>query len=59
MGMSKTIEIEIDDLNGKFKARVKQAPSSYSATSDDPMMAVRGALAVSQGHVDDYLGYDR
>lgn len=57
--MSKTLEIEVDDLNGKYEARVKQAPSSHSATSEDPMMAIRGALAVSQRHIDDFLGYDR
>ena len=58
-GMAKTIEIEVDDLNGEYEARIKQAPLSHSATSDDPMMAIRGALAVSRGHIDDYLGYER
>lgn len=57
--MGKTIEIEIDDLNGKYKARVKQAPSSHSATSDDPFLAIRGAVAVSRSHIDTYLEYDR
>ena len=59
MGMSRTIEIEVNDLNGTYEARVKQAPASHSATSDDPMMAIRGALAVSQAHIDNFLGYDR
>lgn len=57
--MAITIEIEVDDLNGEYEARIKQAPSSHSATSDDPMMAIRGALAESRVYIDDHVGYER
>ena len=57
--MAVTVEVEVEDRNGEYDARVKQAPSGFKATASDPMLAIRGALAVSRGHIDDYVGYDR
>lgn len=56
---STTIEIEVEDNNGEYAASVKQSPDSHRAVADDPMIAMYGALVVSQGHIDDYLGYER
>ena len=57
--MAVTVEVEVEDTNGEYEARVKQAPSSFMATASDPMLAIRGDLAVSRRHIDDHVGYDR
>lgn len=58
-GMSKVIEIEVEESSGRYVASVAQSPPSHRATAPDPMVAIRGALAVSQGHIDEHLGYER
>ena len=57
--MAYSIEIDVEDVNGEYEARVKGAPSGNKARSPDPMVAIRGALAASQGYIDGYVGYDR
>ena len=57
--MAYTIEIEVEYMNGEYEAWVKGAPSRNKARSPDPMVAIRGALSVSQGYIDDHVGYDR
>ena len=57
--MSKIIEIEVEESSGGYVASVDLSPDSHRATAPDPMVAIRGALAVSQGHIDEHLGYDR
>lgn len=57
--MDYLIEIEIKQLNGEYEAHIKEAPVEHRAVADDPLNAIRGALAVSQGAIDDQVGYDR
>ena len=57
--MAYTIEIEVEDVNGEYEARVNGAPTGNKARSPDPMVAIRGALAASQDYIDDQVEYDR
>ena len=57
--MDRELIIRIEEKCGKYQASVEQSPDSHKATSEDPILAIRGSIAVSRGHIDDYLGYDR
>lgn len=53
-----TIEIE-ETETGEYRARVTSAPDGHAAVCDDPGVAVRGAVAVARGALDEAVGYDR
>lgn len=53
-----TLRIE-ETETGSYRARVEEAPERHVATGEDPMVAVRGALAVARGVVDSTVGYER
>lgn len=57
--MEYTVVIEIDEERENYAARVREAPPEHRATASDPLDAIRGALIVSQGAIDDTVEYDR
>ena len=57
--MRQSIEVVIEESGGRYKAEVAQNPDRHGAVADDPMMAIRGALAVSRGRIDEQIGYER
>lgn len=59
MSPAREVTIRIEETEtGTYRARVAEAPPDRVATGDDPMVAVRGALAVARDAVDAAAGYD-
>ena len=52
-----TIVVEEDDEG--YRAHVEGSPPSHQAVSEDPLHAIRGAIAVSRGYIDETVGFDR
>lgn len=57
--ISTAIEIEVEESNGKYIASIQLSPDSHRPVAEDPIIAIYGALVVSRGHIDDYIGFGR
>lgn len=57
--MGYSIVLDVEEQGGKYAVSVRAAPDGHRATARDPMDAIRGAIVVSRGVIDDTVGYDR
>ena len=57
--MAHRITIEVEEVDEGYRARVEGSPPSHQAVSEDPLHAIRGAIAVSRGYIDETVGFDR
>ncbi len=53
------LTITIEETDGGYQAQVADGSRQHRARGSDPMVAIRGAIAVSQATVDNIVDYNR